>query len=387
MKDIVKTILISQFPIPYKKTGSWTTMYGYYIQHFNHKIDYIICNKEHGQNKTVEYQYLKEIGVLDKVKNKLVSGNRYSNYTNAINKIIKPDCKYIIQIIDNKGLVSPLHQFLSKKHKRENFCVQYFYHGFIFNFKTTNATPFFKSIDELFLLTERSRLECSETYKLTDIVVKVLHNGVNSRLFKTVSSDKKLELRRNNDLNEELVFLWCSQDRPKKGLELALAAFSEVHAKNENTRLLLVGVNKNIEQSGVTVISKVPNKNLAIYYQMSDVFLFTTMCKEGFGLVLAEALKCGCYCIASNLGGVPEVLNFGRYGVVLNEPYNVKQWVIAMQDAVDVLRIKHENPYIKNIPKELYNLEDWCNQMNVFIEQSKVCLIKASHKDASVKGY
>ena len=61
--------------------------------------------------------------------------------------------------------------------------------------------------------------------------MKVLHNGVNSRLFKTVSSDKKLELRRNNDLNEELVFLWCSQDRPKKGLELALAAFGEVHAK------------------------------------------------------------------------------------------------------------------------------------------------------------
>ena len=91
-------------------------------------------------------------------------------------------------------------------------------------------------------------------------------------------------------------------------------------------------------------------------------WLFTTRCpmffysqpcvKEGFGLVLAEALKCGCYCIASNLGGVPEVLNFGRYGVVLNEPYSVEQWVLAMQDAVGVLRIKHENPYLKNIPKE-----------------------------------
>ncbi len=374
-----EVILISQFPLPYPKTGSWTTMYSYFIQHFNHNIDYIICNKEHNQNQTIKYQYLKKTGIIDKVKNKLISGNRYSNYTNAINKIIKPDCKYIIQIIDNKGLVSPLHQFLSNKHKRENFCVQYFYHGFIFNFKTTNATPFFKSIDELFLLTERSRLECSETYKLTDIVVKVLHNGVNSRLFKTVSSEKKLELRRNNNLNEELVFLWCSQDRPKKGLELALVAFGKVHAKNENTRLLLVGVNKNIEQSGVTVMGKVPNKDLAIYYQMSDVFLFTTMCEEGFGLVLAEALKCGCYCIASNLGGVPEVLNFGRYGVVLNEPYSVEQWVLAMQEAVGMLRIKQENPYLKNIPKNIYNLEDWCEKMNVFIQQSKAHLTKTGH--------
>jgi len=76
---------------------------------------------------------------------------------------------------------------------------------------------------------------------------------------------------------------------------------------------------------------------------------------------------------------VPEVLNFGRYGVVLNEPYSVEQWVLAMQEAVGMLRIKQENPYLKNIPKNIYNLEDWCEKMNVFIQQSKAHLTKTGH--------
>jgi len=373
MKASVKTILISQVPIPYKKTGSWTTMYGYYIEHFNHKIDYIICNKNHTDNKSVHYQHLRSVSVLDKIQNKFIKGKRYNNYFEALQKIIEPNTKYIIQVVDNKGVVNPLHQFLSKKYNRNNFCVQYFYHGFNLNFRNNEGAQFFKSIDELFLLTKQSQREFNKVYGSSSLKVKFLHNGVNSEVFKTLFNREKSELRQHNHINnDELVFLWCSQDRPKKGLDLALEAFDKIHTKHHKTKLLVVGVNKTIEQSGVNVIGKVPNKNLAKYYQMSDVFLFTTLCDEGFGLVLAEALKCGCYCIASNLGGVPEVLNFGEYGVLVKNPYDVEDWIIAIENAVNEFESKHENPYLKAVPKTIYDLKDWCKQMNVFIDEASI---------------
>jgi glycosyltransferase involved in cell wall biosynthesis len=44
-------------------------------------------------------------------------------------------------------------------------------------------------------------------------------------------------------------------------------------------------------------------------------FLFiSSLWKEGFVIVLAEALKSSCYCIASNQGGIHEVLQFGKIG-------------------------------------------------------------------------
>mgnify|MGYP003670689607 FL=1 len=375
MENTVKTILISQVPIPYKKTGSWTTMYGYYIEHFKHKIDYIVCDENHTDNKSVQYQHLRGVSVLDKIQDKFIKGKRYNNYFEALDKIIEPNTKYIIQIVDNKGVVNPLHQFLSKKHNRSNFCVQYFYHGFILNFKNNKGAQFFKSIDELFLLTKQAQLELNKVYGETGLKIRYLHNGVNSEVFKAIAYSEKIELRQHNHINtDELVFLWCSQDRPKKGLNIALAAFDKVHTKYSKTKLLVVGVNKVIEQSGVEVIGKVPNKDLPKYYQMADVFLFTTLCEEGFGLVLAEALKCGCYCIASNFGGVPEVLNFGKYGVLIDEPFKVDKWVIEMENAVSEFEAKGENPYLKDLPKNSYNLEDWCKQMNVFIDEASIKL-------------
>ena len=91
--------------------------------------------------------------------------------------------------------------------------------------------------------------------------------------------------------------------------------------------LLVIGTNNNIVNKGVRFLGQIPNNQLAQYYQLADFYLFPTLCHEGFGLSLAEALKCGLYCIASNNGSVAEVLNYGEYGRVIENPNLVKNWV------------------------------------------------------------
>ena len=67
----------------------------------------------------------------------------------------------------------------------------------------------------------------------------------------------------------------------------------------------------------------------------SYFYLFSTLWQEGFGLSLLEALKCGDYCIASNMGAVSEVLNEGKYGKLIDCPHFVNSWVEAILESLD----------------------------------------------------
>ena len=53
---------------------------------------------------------------------------------------------------------------------------------------------------------------------------------------------------------------------------------------------------------------------------------------ETFSVVCAEALACGCYLIASDVGGIPELVAPGT-GQLVKEP-KVETWAKAMEDGI-----------------------------------------------------
>ena len=161
------------------------------------------------------------------------------------------------------------------------------------------------------------------------------------------------------------IFIWCSQDRPKKGLSLILDAWNVLYKQHKNIEFWIVGTEKKQHTDSIKYFGRVPNAELAKYYQVSDVYLFSTLCQEGFGMSLIEAKHSGCYCIASALGGVPEVLGYGKYGKLIENPNFVSEWIIAVEN---YLKGDFENaPF----PATLYTKEVWNENMNVLIANAK----------------
>jgi L-malate glycosyltransferase len=162
----------------------------------------------------------------------------------------------------------------------------------------------------------------------------------------------------------------------KKGLDFILQVWKKIVARyGSEIELLIVGAKRATEYPGVKFIGRVPNNQLAKYYQISDFYLFPTLWKEGFGIVLAEALKCGCYCIASHQGGVPEVLQFGKLGRIVENPNFEDEWVSAIEEGIEIYRQNnYNNPYYKFIGGDLYDLDNWSKEMNVLIEEAKKAL-------------
>lgn len=367
--DSVKIILVSQVPLPYSKVGSWTTLYHNYLQS-PHLIDIIVCPEPENYYSTIKYGIVKE-KITDKFKSKFLQQKK-SHFLLAFNKCIITDDKYIVQLIDNYGMVKPLHDFLVAKGIRDNFYLQFFYHGFDPYTQIDSSENFYNILDELVYLTDASRTEFTRVISNLPKHNEVLHNGINTSKFTTASVDEVSKLKQQLSIESEKVFLWCSQDRPKKGLDLILMAWEKVYANNKNCILLVVGAHRSEQIPGVRFFGAIPNTQLPKYYQVADCYLFSTLCNEGFGMSLIEALHCGCYCIASKLGGVPEVLDSGKYGQLIENPTFTSEWIQAINSFLD-----DSNSFPK-IPKTLYSMEDWNLKMNDIILNAKKRLAKKS---------
>lgn len=367
----IKTILISQFALPFSGIGSWTTMYNYYLLQHNHKIDIIIAPPSNEKLNNVAY-YTLNYSVLDKVARK-VTGNSYLKIFKLLKHIIKPSEKYIIQIIDNHGLVLPLQGFLKKHQLRDRCYLQFFYHGyppFLVNF---HSNSFFEALDEHVMLTLDSYKAYQQLYTVLPCTFNVLHNGVNGTQFYPLNKIEKTALRAKNGVDDDrLIFIWCSQDRPKKGLDFILKVWKQLLLNHKNIELWVIGTSRVITAPQVKHIGRVPNNEIAHYYQLADFYLFPSLWHEGFGLSLVEALKCGCYCIAANNGGIPEVVQYGKYGKLIENPNILSNWTTEIERSMEeYLKNDKINPYKETIPKNLYDLNTWCNSMNAIIDNAK----------------
>ncbi|HEU4497105.1 MAG TPA: glycosyltransferase family 4 protein [Flavobacterium sp.] len=360
-----KVILLAQLPLPYSKIGSWTTLYKNYFES-RQPVDYIICKEPEARFQYVKYEIVAEN--LSHRLQKKFGKNNYGAYLSALEKVLSGGEKYIIQIIDNFGIIPHLERFLLANGLRRRCYIQFFYHGYPPFYENFYSRGFFEFIDEMVLLTHDSYTAHKEYYTVLPCRFSVVNNGIDTSRFHRVAAEKKRELKEKLGLEAEKTFIWCSQDRPKKGLGLILDAWKRIYEKNNNIALIVIGAPRNEHIKGVSFLGRIPNENLPQYYQAADAYLFPTLCHEGFGLSLIEALHCGCYCIASALGGVPEVLHYGALGRLVEKPHFVSEWVEAVEEF-----ISSEKEY-PALPKKLYSKETWIGEMNQRILDAKKSL-------------
>lgn len=366
-----KVILVSQFGLPYHGTGSWTEMYNYYIN-TDHKIDYLVSPEPKIKSESLQYSFAKDMALDNRLRRKFLK-QRYTPYIDALKNIIIPGEKYVIQVIENFGIISSLNSLLEENYKRSNFYIQFFYHGFPPYYGNPKAKVFFRQIDEFVMLTNDAYKEYLSYYSEAACRFSILHNAVDRKRFKPLSKEDKQIAKTEFGVASKRVFLWCSQARPKKGLDLILDVWKRVYKSHDNIVLWVVGDSRDVEIEGVRFFGMVPNIEVNKYYQMASIYLFPSLCQEGFGISLIEALLCGNYCIASKNGGIPEVLNYGEYGYLVERPNFIDDWVNAINKAL-------ENDNYKKLSEELnitdtkYDLGTWSNAMNDKIMNAKISL-------------
>ena len=165
----------------------------------------------------------------------------------------------------------------------------------------------------------------------------VLYNAVDTQLFQP-------HLTKPND--GVYTILTVGRLVPVKGINILLIAFAQLYKNlRQKAHLIVVGegpIRKELRQQAadlgilqaVDFIGAVKHEEIASYFQRADVFCLPSF-SEGSPAVVVEAMACGKPIIASDVGGVGEIVN-GESGILVppGDPERLCQALLQAKDRV-----------------------------------------------------
>jgi len=179
------------------------------------------------------------------------------------------------------------------------------------------SKPILKSADAALALTDNMRREMQQTYTREIFVVP---NGID---LKRVIPPSGIEKGGNKK-----TILFVGRLHPVKGVRYLIESMAVIHRKMPCSNLIIVGdgedrqeleeLAKNLGlEDHVHFSGQVPQDRVHLYMHQADVFVLPSL-SEGFGIVNIEAMAAGLPIVATNVGGIPDIIEEGVNGYLVN---------------------------------------------------------------------
>jgi len=178
------------------------------------------------------------------------------------------------------------------------------------------------NVDMIIVSNDHARLFFLESVPKVKVVK--LFSPVNANIFKPKNDVTRFIKRRGSFL----VSFVGLNDAHNKGAYVLFEAIPKILQEIPDAKFIMVGpdtqgIRSKIQDklgAGATCVTfpgVITFDEIRSLFQHSDVFVFPSY-SEGFGLALVEAMSCGTACIGTRVGAVPEILDGGRYGLIID---------------------------------------------------------------------
>ena len=165
-----------------------------------------------------------------------------------------------------------------------------------------------------------------------DILTEVISMGVDSQLF---HPEKKAPALREKHKISGPFLLFVGRLTEKKGARYLVEAMPAVLKNFPESKLLIIGTGELHQelillseslglQDSVIFTGAIPNNELPEYFATADIFIGPSIQAaggdtEGFGLTFVEAAMSGCIVVASDVGGISDIIENGKTGYLVRE--------------------------------------------------------------------
>ncbi len=327
-------VLISNTGLPSKKIGSWTNRISMLLKSHPGLFDFVFSPTDSPGDRFVFCKKVKsKPRFLLKFLGKSSAQTTAGEYFKALDRLCRSHQSIHLVVLDDLALLEAMAHW-KYQHGPSKTRLDFSYHGHSFFLPDTWG----QQVDRVFFLTESGYLDTLARNDVFAPVCKIVGNGTDSRVFFPLSSDQKSRRKAELGFREgEKILLWVSNPRPKKGLKLFMELGKKLLDRHSNLRVLIIGNAPDLQlpDDRWKAIGKVPNSELPNYLQAGDFYCFTSLWKEGFGLTMIEAAKCGNQVIASKNGGIPEVLSGLPGSHLVPLPNVIESWETAFESAWD----------------------------------------------------
>lgn len=332
---------------------------------------YLVVSNQYKEQEERFKKYVKNIYYVDMTRNMSFSKDlRSIKDLKKVIKEIKPDIVYLHS--SKAGGIGRLALWFNKKIK-----VIYNAHGWYFNAQISEKKK------KIYILMEKILA------KHTDMIVNIskdeyesavknkiapkekmciIENGIDFSKFK--DSDKYREITREkyNINKDEVVIGVVGRLTEQKDPMTSVKAFKLINENYSNTKLMFVGsgelerdVIHYAKENGIydkVIITGWVN-DVEKYIPAFDIAILPSKW-EGFGLVLVEYMACNKPIVASNVGGIKDIINDNENGLLIEKNnYNELFEKISMllENKVTILNFIRSN-------EKYRNKYDICNLVN-----------------------
>lgn len=178
---------------------------------------------------------------------------------------------------------------------------------------------------------------CDIPFKQIKYRVYYIPNGVDTEKFDVVDEETKQKLREKYGFSKEDLIILCPRRwAPTKGVKYFAEAigYVEEKVKNNNIKYCFAGnahkgylgysekIKKILEkypfQKKIKLLGDVPHQIIHYYYQLSDIIVIPSL-MEATSLSALEAMACGKAIVATDVGGLPEIIDDGVNGILVQK--------------------------------------------------------------------
>jgi len=149
--------------------------------------------------------------------------------------------------------------------------------------------------------------------------------------------------------------LFVGRLHPVKGVRYLLQAMSIVHQELPEAKLILVGDGEEREylesltdslgiRECVEFAGRVPHERVQDYMNLAEVFVLPSL-SEGFPVTILEAMACGLPIVATRVGGVPDIIEDGANGYLINtkNPEQIAEALLRVLQDEELQKIMSNN--------------------------------------------
>ena len=146
---------------------------------------------------------------------------------------------------------------------------------------------------------------------------KVIYNGVDSKKFKSIITQRKALRKKYNFAENDLVFICVARVDPMKNYNNLLKAYKGIVSICTNKiKLVLAGKGTDKLDLPYNSIALGMKKDIEKYYNIADIVIVPSAFGEGFSNVLVEGMLTSLFPVATDVGDAKKII--GSTGFILS---------------------------------------------------------------------
>ncbi len=199
--------------------------------------------------------------------------------------------------------------------------------------------------------------------------VDVIHNGVDTTIFKPIDQNLA-RTKLGFPLSKKIILFVAeySTNNPFKGGDIVRSLINDIHFRDY--LFVTVGEKKEFINQNHVGVGYIDNPmDLAVLYSAADLLLYPTRA-DNFPLVVLESMSCGIPVIASDIGGISEIITDNIDGFLVSNYFDIHFFKLTLEKffsldfnsinlikkaSVKTVRDKFSKKHMVDKYNELYN--------------------------------